>query len=72
VATDRDSEEKLKQQRETRDEGESMTFISSLSSTAKDGGHDPETDIPSRHQEPNPDVPEPDDETQDLVRPIQT
>ena len=38
----------------------------------KDGGHDPETDIPARHQEPEPDVPEPDDETQDLVRPIHT
>jgi hypothetical protein len=38
----------------------------------KDGGHDPEKDIPSRHQEPEPDIPEPDDETQDLVRPIKT
>lgn len=38
----------------------------------KDGGHDVETDIPSRHQEPDPDIPEPDDETQDLVRPIKT
>jgi hypothetical protein len=38
----------------------------------KDGGHDPETDIPARHHEPEPDVPEPDDETQDLIRPIHT
>ena len=38
----------------------------------KDGGHDVETDVPSRHQEPDPDIPEPDDETQDLVRPIKT
>jgi hypothetical protein len=36
------------------------------------GGHDPETDLPSRHSEPDPDVPEPDDETQDLVRPVHT
>jgi hypothetical protein len=39
---------------------------------SKDGGHDAETDTPFRHSEPDPDVPEPDDETQDLVRPVHT
>jgi hypothetical protein len=39
---------------------------------SKEGGYDPETDVPGRRSEPDPDVPEPDDETQDLVRPVHT
>jgi len=39
----------------------------------RDPNDDRELDVPPRrHNEPDPDEPEPDDETNDLVRPIKT
>jgi hypothetical protein len=46
--------------------------MSAVNSFNRDLGEEEPIPAPPPHSQPEPDVPEPDDETRDLVRPVQT